>query len=175
MKICIDPGHGGKDPGALGTYNQINLMEKEITLNIGLFLESELIKLGHVVYLTRRVDRTLSLNARTKFANRKDVDLFISIHCNSAATNNAEGIETWIYPFSNSTKPYASAVQNKLVGSFPEHKNRGVKEANFHVLRETKMPAILVETEFINNPKQAKFLSNENNQMSIAAAIAQGL
>ncbi len=175
MKICIDAGHGGRDTGSAGILNKQSLKEKDITLSIALLLEQELLALDHKTYLTRRCDRTLSLQARSRYANRYKVDLFISIHCNSAYTNKAEGMETWIHPYSDIARKFARPVQKNLIKMFPRHKNRGIKEANFHVLRETKMPAMLIETEFINNPRQAKFLANEKNQKKIATAIAAGI
>jgi len=175
MRICIDPGHGGKDAGSVGKINKQSIKEKNITLNIALLLEQYLLVFGHKIYLTRRCDRSLSLQARSKYANRYKVNLFISIHCNSAYTPKAEGIETWIHPYSTVAKRYAKPVQKSLIKAFPKHKNRGIKEANFHVLRETKMAAILIETEFINNPRMAKFLANEKNQEKIASAIASGI
>ena len=175
MYICVDPGHGGKDPGAIGQLSGVDIYEKDITLSIALYLDRELSMLGHTVYLTRRIDRTLSLGARASFANKYAVDLFISVHCNSAESNAAEGIETWIYPYSDKSRLIANNVQGSLATAFANHRDRGVKEANFQVLRETRMPAILVETEFINNKKQVRFLSNPNNQIKIANAIAYAI
>jgi len=175
LKIVIDAGHGGRDTGSAGILNKLSLKEKDITLNIALLLEKELMQSDHKTYLTRRCDRTLSLSARSRYANRYKVDLFISIHCNSAYTNKAEGMEIWVHPYSEVSRKLARPVQKNLIKMFPLHKDRGIKEANFHVLRETNMPAMLIETEFINNPRQAKFLANDNNQKKIAMAIATGI
>ncbi len=175
MKICIDPGHGGIDPGALGRCNDCDLCENDIALHIGLLLEKALLQAGHTPYMTRRIDRTLSLAARSQFANRYHADLFVSIHCNAAYQATADGIETWIHPFSTVGRKFADPIQASLMALFPDHKDRGVKEANFHVLRETAMPAVLVETEFISNPNQADFLSKDENQRRIAQAIVEGI
>lgn len=175
MKICIDPGHGGKDPGAVGSCDGHDLCEHDIALQIGLYLEQALLLDGHATWLTRRIDRTLSLIARTKFANRYHVDLFVSIHCNAAYAPSAEGIETWHHPSSSVGRKYADPIQKNLIKEFPNHKNRGIKEANFHVLRETAMPAVLVEAEFITHPDQAAFLSADENQRRIAQAIKKGI
>lgn len=175
MKICIDPGHGGRDSGASGQINRHHLYEKDVVLSVALYLEELLLEQDHRVYLTRRVDRSLSLHSRSRYANRYDVDFFISIHCNSAYTTKAAGIETWIHPYSSVARRFATPIQKELIKAFPTHKDRGIKEADFHVLRETRMPAVLVEMEFINNPQQAKFLSKEKNQKKIAAAIASGI
>lgn len=175
MKICIDPGHGGKDPGAVGRCGNNDLCEHDITLQICLYLEETLQQNGHQTCLTRRSDRSLSLPARSQFANRNHADLFVSIHCNAAYLETAAGIETWIHPSSSVGKKYATPIQASLTTVFSDHNNRGVKEANFHVLRETVMPAVLIETEFISNPDQAEFLSKDDNQRRIAQAIAEGI
>lgn len=175
MKICIDPGHGGRDPGAVGRCDDHDLCERDIALQVGLYLEEALKQEGHITYLTRRIDRTLALAARSQFANRYDVDLFVSIHCNAAYTVTAKGMETWIHPFSSVGRKYGDPIQESLMAAFSDHNNRGVKEANFHVLRETAMPAVLVETEFITHPDQALFLSAGENQRKIAQAITEGI
>jgi N-acetylmuramoyl-L-alanine amidase len=174
MKVCIDPGHGGTDPGAIGKVPFI-LNEKDVNLSISLLLKKELEANGHTVFLTRDTDISVSLGTRASFANQKNVDIFISIHCNSSTSNSAEGIETWIFTDSNAGKKLAEPVQQSLISTFSTHKNRGIKEANFQVLRETEMPAILVECEFISNPTQLQFLSDNNNQKKIAQAIALGI
>lgn len=173
MKICIDPGHGGTDPGAIGK-DPFVLKEKDVTLSISLILKKELEEKGHTVFLTRDTDIDVSLSGRATFANQKNADIFISIHCNAHASN-AEGIETWIFPGSNAGRKLAESVQESLTKTFSSHKNRGIKDYNFQVLRDTQMPAILVECEFITNPTQLKFLSDEENQRKIAEAIILGL
>jgi len=174
MKVCIDPGHGGTDPGAVGKV-PFTLNEKDVNLSISLLLEKELQAKGHTVFLTRNTDIFVPLGSRASFANQKNVDIFISIHCNSSTSKSAEGIETWIFTDSNAGKNLAEPVQKSLISTFPTHRNRGVKEANFQVLRETEMPAILVECEFISNSTQLQFLSDKDNQKKIAQAIALGI
>ncbi|MDB9341592.1 MULTISPECIES: N-acetylmuramoyl-L-alanine amidase family protein [Cyanophyceae] len=174
MKICVDPGHGGTDPGAVGK-DPFVLNEKDVNLSISLLLQKELEEKGHTVFLTRDTDIAVSLSGRATFANNKNADIFISIHCNSAGTNKAEGIETWIFADSKAGRKIAESVQKSLVATFSNHKNRGVKEANFQVLRETEMPAILVECEFLSNPTQLQFLSDQENQEKIAKAITSGI
>lgn len=174
MKICVDPGHGGTDPGAVG-QNPFPLNEKNITLAISLLLQNELEENGHTVIMTREVDKDVSLNSRSNVANNNNVDIFVSIHCNSFDNSNAEGIETWIFPGSDQGFILANKVQESLIETFSDHINRGVKEGNFHVLRETSMPAILVECEFISNPNQLVFLADKSNQEKIAKAIASGI
>ncbi|MBD2565605.1 MULTISPECIES: N-acetylmuramoyl-L-alanine amidase family protein [Nostoc] len=174
MKICIDPGHGGTDPGAIGKEPFV-LNEKDVTLSISLFLKTELEDKGHTVVLTRDKDVAVSLADRAKIANQNNADIFISIHCNSFKNNDAEGIETWIFPGSTAGRKLAEPVQKSLTNTFSTHKDRGIREDSFQVLRETNMPAILVECEFISNPTQLKFLSEKENQEKIAKAITSSI
>jgi N-acetylmuramoyl-L-alanine amidase len=174
MKICIDPGHGGSDPGAVGT-KPFRLAEKKVTLQISLLLEEALEERAHWVAMTRRTDRSLSLPARAGFANRVEAELFVSVHANAAASATVEGIEVYHFPGSREGRRAAAAVLGALVGAFPRHRNRGVKEANFTVLRETTMPGILVETEFLTHPRQLEFLAGPENQKALAEAIAHGI
>ena len=182
MKICIDPGHGGIDPGAIGTApaadNEpaITLKESDFTLDVALLLEAELAQRGHSVLLTRRRDRSLQLAARAAHANRHAADLFISIHANAAANPAAEGIEVFHFPGSTAGKAAAGRIMQCLAAAFPGHANRGVKPADFAVLRLTDMPAVLVECEFLTNPDRLRgFLCCAEKRREIAVAIAAGV
>ena len=174
MKVCIDSGHGGSDPGAIGR-KPFRLEEKKFNLSLAELLEQELEERGHWVVMTRRQDRTLSLRARAGFANRLEADFFVSIHANAAFDARASGMEVFHFPGSATGRMAARHVLNKMIAAFPTHKKRGVKEANFTVLRETLMWAVLVECEFLTNPSQLRFLANRTNQEKLAAAIADGV
>jgi N-acetylmuramoyl-L-alanine amidase len=174
MKICVDPGHGGTDLGAVGSV-PFHLEEKEVNLATGLLLEAELEALGHWVVLTRRVDRTLGLVPRAEFANRLGADLFVSIHANAAASPAAEGFEIFHFPESQKGAQIAERVVATVALALPDHRNRGVKDANFAVLRLTDMPAILVELEFLTNPTQLEFLADPANQHLLSSALAVGI
>ena len=174
MKICIDPGHGGKDPGAVGT-SPFRPEEKAFTLRLALLLEEKLESLGHWVVMTRRKDRFLELKSRASFANRLNADLFVSIHTNSAATSDVSGMEVYHFPGSDKGRKLATIILENMLQEFPDHKDRGVKEVNFTVLRETRMPAVLVESEFLSNPRQLKFLADSGNQNSLVSAISRGI
>jgi len=174
MKICIDAGHGGDDPGALGT-TPFRFEEKVFTLALATRLEEELESRGHWVVMTRRQDRTLSLAARAAFANRMGADLLLSLHANGAPEPEVEGIEVFHFPGSAAGQRLGGQVLGALVASFPDHLNRGLRSATFAVLRDTTMPALLVECEFLTNPKQLRFLSNAENWDRLAQAIAAGL
>ena len=174
MKICLDPGHGGSDPGAIGTI-PFMLEEKGVNLSISEFLEENLEALVHWVAMTRRRDTFVSLEARSVFANQLKADLFVSIHSNSFSSPAVAGIEVYHCPGSSKGKILSDYILESLVTSFPNHINRGVKARNLKVLKETKMPAVLVEAEFLSNPDQLRFLADEKNRQNIASAISKGI
>ena len=171
-KICVDPGHGGKDPGATNG----NVYEKNINLQIGLKLKDKLEATGlYEVYMTRTNDVYEDPYTKAQEANKFGADYFISIHCNSAAMSSANGVETLAYLGSTSSTNLAKAVQTELVAA-TQLRDRGVKfNNNLTVLNSTSMPAILVETAFINNPKEVINLQSTDFQNSVAAAIVKGL
>jgi len=170
-KIVLDPGHGGRDIGAEGPCAN----EADVTLVLAHKLAQELNQLGHKTKLTRTTDVYMGLTRRADIANNWNADLFVSLHCNAAASTTAEGIEVFCFPDSVEGNLYAKAIQDGLTEAFPDHKDRGVKEANFAVLRKTNMAAVLVEAEFISNANQCKFLTNEANQDKIASTIAKAI
>lgn len=174
MKICIDAGHGGVDPGAIGRV-PFELQEKTFNLQLALLLDVELENAGHHVVMTRRQDRSLGLRSRARFANRLGADLFVSLHANAASTPLAEGMEVFGFPGSVLGAAVARGVLDSMLAKFPGHRNRGVKEANFTVLRTTRMPAILVECEFLTHPQQLQFLADPVHQRGLAEAIAAGI
>jgi N-acetylmuramoyl-L-alanine amidase len=174
MKICIDAGHGGTDPGAIGA-GPFRLDEKTFNLALALLLESELSTRGHAVLMTRRVDRTLSLRARASFANQFGADFFVSIHANAALDPAVEGMEVFHFPGSPTGRQAAQSVLRSMMNTFGDHRDRGVKEANFTVLRLTHMPAVLVECEFLTCPQQLPFLADPTEQVKLARAIADGV
>ena len=174
MRVCIDAGHGGHDAGAVGEEPR-RLAEKTVNLAVALRLAAAVESHGWEALQTRLVDRTLALHSRAAFANRYQADLFVSVHCNAAATPAPEGIEVYHFPGSVRGRSIALHVFDRLLLRFPDHHARGVKEANFAVLRLTRMPAILVECEFLTNPRQLELLAAPENQEALAAAIADGL
>jgi N-acetylmuramoyl-L-alanine amidase len=174
MKICIDPGHGGYDPGAIG-LTPFSLEEKEVNLSISSFLEEKLEQSIHWVSMTRRRDVFVRLEDRARYANRLEADLFVSVHTNSFHLPTVSGIEVYHYPNSVRGKALAESILSSLVDSYPGHNNRGVKARNLKVLKETGMPAVLVEVEFISNPDQLQFLADENNREGLADTIATGI
>jgi N-acetylmuramoyl-L-alanine amidase len=171
MKICIDPGHGGVDPGAVGPTG---LKEKDVNLAVGLKL-AELLKPIAEVKLTRTKDIAVSLKDRAAIANSWGADYFISVHSNSFTDRKVGGVETWAYAPGGNGEKLAKAVQAELV-KVTGFANRGVKfNSKFAVLRDTKAPAILTETGFISNSAEEKLLKTTAFQEKIARAIAQGV
>lgn len=173
MKICIDPGHGGYDPGAVN--HNVGVTEKALALKIAALVGGELATRGYDVFFTRELDTFIPLGFRTKIANNEKADLFISIHLNAAADPAAQGIETWYYEGSRTSERLAAIVQRELKDQFLA-KNRGIKSTRgFYVLKHTAMPAILVETGFITNDHDIAYLVNKVHQKEIATAISNAV
>ncbi len=151
--ICIDAGHGGTDPGAVGN----GVVEKVLTLKTALAVGEMLRKQGFEVVFTRTSDVFVKLNERCRIANSKNADLFISVHVNSANNVNAKGTETLCY----SQNKFAEVVQKSLVASLKTN-DRGVKERkDLAVLKGTKMTAVLLELGFLSNKDEAERLKQE--------------
>lgn len=170
--VCIDAGHGGKDPGAInGIYE-----EAEAALDIALRLGSLMTEAGWDVIYTREDDTFVELYDRYKIANEAGADCFVSIHLNSAENKSANGTETLVYsPNSIEACDLAESVQNLLI-AYTAFRDRGIKyRPGLCVLKRTKMPAILVETGFISNDDEAKYLFSQTIQESIAEAIKNGI
>jgi N-acetylmuramoyl-L-alanine amidase len=170
LKICIDPGHGGKSPGAAGRYSY----EKNINLSIALKVEDRLIKRGIVVVMTRRDDAFLGLQERCDIANKNKCDYFLSIHCNSFEDEDVKGLETFYYNGSKEGYNFGIAVQNGAE-SYSKFKDRGVKAEGFYVLRKTLMPAVLLETGFMSNRDEEDTLNNSSWQDGFADALSSAI
>ncbi|MCM8798707.1 MAG: N-acetylmuramoyl-L-alanine amidase [Candidatus Omnitrophica bacterium] len=213
-RVVIDPGHGGRDPGAIGPGG---IKEKDVVLEIAKRLKNFLENMGIEVILTRERDRFVSLWRRTHLANTKRADLFISIHANSSRYRQASGLE--IYYLSDRMDESSKALarlenavlefeegqfftentalaatlwdivqtQNRAqalrlakhiedcVGMMEDLDKRGVKGANFYVLRGANMPAILIETGFISNLMESRRLADPAYSQKLAEAIGRGI
>lgn len=166
-KVFIDPGHGGSDSGAVGN----GLKEKDINLSVGLKVKKLLEERGVSVKMSRETDKAVNLSDRPAQANSWGADCFLSIHCNSASSNSAQGVETFHY---SSSDGLAQAVQSQIIANTSLwHKNRGVKKQNFCVIRESKMMSALVELAFINNASDSQLLRDK--QDGFAEALARGI
>jgi len=170
-KIVLDPGHGGKDPGAVGSGGT---KEKDVALAVALKVAEKLRQAGVEVKLSRSSDIFLDLQPRCDIANSSGAQYFVSIHCNAATNRGAHGTETYCYRFGGQGEVLAKAIQDELI-AVTGRANRGVKAANFHVLRNTNMPAVLTELAFISNPKEEQLLSSPSFQEKCANAIVKGI
>ena len=165
IKVFIDAGHGGTDPGAVGN----GLKEKDIVLSIATKLGALLNGRGISIKYSRTNDTYLSLEERARLANAWGADLFVSIHANSA-TSSVRGTECNTHPTANTaTKTLSGNVSRAIANKFGIS-NRGHKEANFAVLRLSNMPSILVETAFISNSSDANLLNTRQADFSVTIA-----
>lgn len=167
-KIIIDPGHGGKDPGA----NRLNILEKDINLAIAQKLEQKLLDNGFSVIMTRKDDTFYSLKERVELANFEMADIFISIHVNASENPAAYGIEThW---FTTQSIYLAKDIQDSLASKI-DTRNRGIINSMFYVIHHTLMPSVLIETGFISNENERNLLIDPEKQDAIAKAIFDGI
>jgi N-acetylmuramoyl-L-alanine amidase len=160
FKLFIDPGHGGSDPGAMGN----GLQEKNLTLAISLEIRRILANEyeGVAVKLSRSRDETLSLDQRTGMANAWDADFLLSVHVN-AFNGSAQGYEDFIYAGlsdSSRTAQLREIIHAEIIKAVDDT-DRGMKKANFHMLRESAMPAMLTENLFIDNEGDARKLKSK--------------
>jgi len=170
-KLLYDPGHGGPDDGA--KYGAAE--EDDLNLNMAnlAFLMTQL--QGLDADLTRTKDVTVSLSQRVDLANEMNPAALISIHCDAFHKETANGMTVHIHPRASKTsRSLAQHVMTELATTFPNLRDRGVKQSDFKVLRETTGPAILVECGFLSNSKERAFLREPENQYNFAAAITRG-
>ncbi|MDK2802074.1 MAG: N-acetylmuramoyl-L-alanine amidase [Oscillospiraceae bacterium] len=169
-KVCIDMGHGGTDPGAVSGNRQ----EKDDNLRIGMKVISILQQQGIGIVVPRDVDKTVSLQARSNLANDQKVDLCVSLHRNSFSSGQAKGVEIWTQKGVNDATTNALAA-NILEGILSEgvSANRGVKLGDYHITRETNMPACLVELGFITNSEDNQLFDSKID--GYALAISKGI
>ena len=177
MKVCIDPGHGGYDPGAVGPTG---LREKDVALQIALKAGKLLQSEGVEIAYTRTSDAVpwpanvnQDLAVRSQITNQTGADLFISVHLNSGSST-AHGTETYCLQFGGQGEQAARLVQSNLT-SVLGLTDRGVKAANYYVLRKTSMPAILTEVCFISNPTEENLARTAAFITQAAQAIASGI
>jgi N-acetylmuramoyl-L-alanine amidase len=192
--VVLDPGHGGFDNGASSAWGS----EKNLTLDVALVTRRELIRAGYRVEMTRATDTYISLEQRVNIANRFPHAVFVSIHFNSSA--GGVGVESFALapegvPSQMSSEHHFSAadVARHAGNAQDEHNialtasihamvlsrlaafDRGVKHARFHVLRDVKIPAVLVEGGFISNPSEGQRIATSYYRQRLGTAIAQGI
>lgn len=168
-KVYIDLGHGGNDSGSVNKAR--NVLEKNVVLEVGKLVDSKLRKCGLEVKLSRTNDITKSLSQRTNEANDWGADCLVSIHVNDADNRSAKGLETYCYKLKY--RKLADCIHEECVNAGLYTQNRGVKEGNLHMVRESKMSSALIELFFINNEEDINKMLNKKEEF--ATAIAQGI
>lgn len=166
-KVFIDPGHGGRDNGS--SHN--GYLEDQLNLQIAKKVEAKLKEEGISVEMSRDTDKYVSLSDRNIKANNSGADLFISIHQNAGFTSDASGIETY---YLNDNDILAKNLQDSLV-DYTNARDRGIKTKNLQVLRDSKIPAVLLECGFISNKTEGYRLSTKDYQEKIADGIVDGI
>ncbi|WP_277350511.1 N-acetylmuramoyl-L-alanine amidase [Bacillus sp. RO2] len=170
LKVFIDPGHGGTDPGAVGN----GLQEKNLTLQIGTRVRDMLVNEYNdvSVLMSRTGDQTLSLTQRTNAANAWGADFLLSVHINAGG---GTGYEDFIYPGVGApTTTYQNLIHEEIM-KLVNFRDRGKKTANFHMLRESNMPALLTENGFVDNAEDAAKLKTASFIENVARGHVNGI
>lgn len=172
ITICLDPGHGGRDPGAVG---QNGLFEKDVVLNIGRQV-AQILDDEFNIILTRSDDRFLAIAQRPRIAIDQDADMFISLHCNAFANRAVHGLETFFWSGNHQGRRLASMVNIQLATD-TGWRDRGVKHTNvFGVLRRLPaFPACLIEYNFISNPEFEQRFRDPKVLNLLARSTATGI
>jgi N-acetylmuramoyl-L-alanine amidase len=179
LLIVIDAGHGGKDQGTQ-SLGQPKFLEKHLALTTAKILNTYLQGYGYQTHMTREDDTFIALSERAEIANAKKTKLFVSVHYNAAENKSAKGIEVYYYNSdrdesrTKDSKKLAGAVLDDVISN-TKAKSRGVKHGNFAVIRETNMPAILIEGGFMTNRDEMDDIRNASYMKKIAWGIAQGI
>ena len=178
IKICLDPGHGGDDPGAIGPHGS---KEKDIVLDVCVGLFDILAQKGHQCILTRSQDKSLTLKERVQIGS--ECDIMISVHCNSFRNESVTGIETIYNDEVMYSDLLARCIQDFLIMIRVDghnHKDRGIKVSpspsfpkNLYITKHSKVPTVLVELEFLSNPEMEIYLGSSDSQ--IAGQLYSGI
>ena len=180
MKWYLDFGHGGKDPGALGTNKT---KESDTVLKIGMLIKNNLEQAFEKVITTREDDKYYSLDYRSSKANKENCDYFVSIHMNSSTNKSAKGVEVWVYDEKSKLYTLSKNICLNLSKDICSNlskaintPNRGVKiSKSFSVLRKTKMPALLIEIDFISNSSVEASLKSDKYIKDISDSISKSI
>ena len=167
--VVVDAGHGGKDNGALRRYGGA---EKNATLDVARRLAAKLRESQFQVVMTRSSDTFISLDQRAAISNRQDNAIFVSIHFNDSGRRGIRGFETYYH--SRVARPLAHRIQHQIM-TLPGAVNRGVKTANFRVLRKAEYPAVLVECGFLSNRKEGAAARSASRRDDLADKIAEAI
>jgi len=169
LLVCLDPGHGGNDQGAVAN----GLQEKDLNLDIALKARPLIEAAGYRVVMTRESDVYVSLQDRCAIANRAHASIFVAIH-NNAYQQVDQGTETFCYYNAEDGRRLATAIHREVVKRI-NRPDRGVKEAGFYVLKNTDMTSALLEGAFLTNAEDAKLLADEGFRQKIAEGVAAGV
>ncbi len=178
--IMLDAGHGGTDPGAIGSINGKNVNEKDLTLAITYKVKQILDENGYKTSMTRLGDTLPSLSDRPAQANAENCALYVSIHINAADAESAHGTEVYYSEENNGTaygvnsEYFAGNVLNGMLAYMGSY-NRGVKMANWAVIRRSNMPAVLLEVGFISNQEELAKMLDDDYLNRTARGIAEGI
>jgi N-acetylmuramoyl-L-alanine amidase len=179
-RVCIDPGHGGIQPGAV--YG--DLLEKDVNLKVAEYAVEGLRAVNSDIWigLTRTFDRTTSLQERCDLSNGMNVDCFISIHCNADPDTDepgmpeARGEEIWFFKGSREGLKLSQCLSDEVDQIFPDEPFRGIKETEgLYVLKHTNAPACLIEIGFIDKSSSVETFSDELTLRKIGALVARGI
>lgn len=169
--VVLDPGHGGRDPGAVGCNG---MFEKHCVLAVAREVRRRLQDAGAEVLMTRSDDRFLPLEARAEIANRARADLFVSIHADSAPSRPANGHTAYVARrASQASLTAARCIVRRLAEA--GIRSRGVRRADLRVLVQTNCPAVLMEIGYLSNRAEARLLADGRHRQVIAGAVAQGI
>ncbi len=167
--VCLDPGHGGRDPGAV----RQGVREKDLTLDIAQAARDALCR-DHRVVLTRDGDLKVTLADRRATADRARAHLFVSIHVNASTNTSAAGVELFVgRPAEARSFVLAVSILRAIIARFPQRPNRSVRQRGLGVLRQGR-PAALVECFFLSNPTERTLLTRPTVQRALGRAIASG-
>ena len=171
--VVIDPGHGGPDPGAIGIGG---IRETDVVLEVSKIVKKLLSDKGVKVALTRKNEIDLDLPPRVSFANDIDADIFVSIHANASRGKRRDinGLETFYYR-GGKGRLLAKKIQKQILRVSPGSPDRGVKQGRFYVIKNTRMPAVLVEIGFLTGRLDARRLEKNAHRKRLAYAIAKGI
>lgn len=177
--VIIDAGHGGLDLGAKAKAPYIE--EKRVALTTALLVRKYLSQLGYQVILTRSTDVFIPLYRRVHLANHSPRShLFVSIHYNASSNLQARGIEVFYCDCkkdrirAKESKKLAQSILQQMANK-THSPSRGIKKGNFYVIRESKVPAVLIEGGFISNAQERKKLKDSKYLSELAKAVAQGI
>ena len=169
--VVLDPGHGGRDPGAIAVGG---MYEKDVVLPISLAVRNALVARGVKVVMTRADDRFIELDNRARIANRARPDLFVSIHADSARSRSARGYTLYAARAASKKSIFlAKRIDRSLAATGVS--SRGLRRADYRVLVKTNCPAVLVEVGYLSNSAEARRLATDRHRQAIAEAIAAGV